>query len=149
MKRAVIIATIFSLGLLMTAISSSAGQTPGTQIAQILDHKSTLNLTVSQVKKLEQVQRNTQARMAEAKSQSEIRLGEIERFTSNWQDMNSVAVLGLIKEYFKYLTDYKTAELESVIQARAILNMDQLNRFQQLVTIESLMLNMEDQLAQR
>jgi hypothetical protein len=150
MKKVMAISTLLFLGLLLAAQPSDAGQAnDGNQVAKILELKSSLSLTDSQVKKLEQVQKNAQARMNEAWSQSQIRLAEIERFSSDWTNMNSVAVMSLIKEYFKFLTDYKTAELEAVIQARSILAMDQLRKFQQLVSIESLMISMENQLAAR
>jgi hypothetical protein len=149
MKRVIAITALIFLGYMMVAIPSYAGQTPGTQISKILDYKASLNLTTSQVKKLEIVQKTAQQKMDEAKFQSGIRLNEIEKFTSNWTNMNSVAVLSLIKEYFKYETDYRTAEMEAIIQARAILDMNQLTQFQQLVSIESLMLNMEHGVASR
>jgi hypothetical protein len=149
MKKGIVITTLLFLGLLMTAMPSGAGQDPGCQISKIIDYKTSLNLTDSQIKKLEQVQQNVQARMAEAKRQADIRLGEIEKFSSNWTEMNSVAVMDLIKEYYKFLTDYKTAELEAVIRARAILNIDQLTKFQQLASIETIMIRMQDKLASR
>jgi hypothetical protein len=147
MKSVIAITTVLFLGLLMTAVPSYAGQAPGTHIAKILEYKGSLNLSDSQVKKLEIIQNTTKQKMDEAKFQADIRLDEIEKFTSNWTEMNSVAVLGLIKEYFQYQTDFKTAEMLAIIQARAILDMDQLTRFQQLVMIESLMLDMEHGLA--
>lgn len=149
MKKAIVTLTVLFLGLIMAAQTSDAGQVPGNQVAKIIELKSSLNLTSSQVKKLEQVQKNAQARMDEAKFQSQIRLTEIEKFSSDWTNMNSVAVMGLIKEYFSYLSNYKTAELEAVIQARSILNMDQLRQFQQMVSIEALVIRMEEQLASR
>jgi hypothetical protein len=149
MKKVTVITTLFFLGFLMATLPSSAGQVQGNQITKILEYKASLNLTGSQVKKLELVQKTAQQRMDDAKFQADIRLTEIEKFTSNWTEMNSVAVLGLIKEYFKYQTDFKTAEMEAVIQARAILDMNQLTRFQQLVSIDSLMLEMEPGLASK
>jgi hypothetical protein len=149
MKRVTAITTMFFLGFLMATLPSSAGQVPGTQISKILEYKASLELTSSQVKKLELVQKTAQQKMDDSKFQADIRLNEIEKFTSNWTEMNSVAVLGLIKEYFKYKTDFKTAEIEAVIQARAILDMNQLTRFQQLVSIETLMLGMEQGVASR
>jgi hypothetical protein len=149
MKKVTVITTLFFLGFLMATIPGNAGQTPGNQITKILEYKASLELTNSQVKKLELVQKTAQQKMDDAKFQADIRLTEIEKFTSNWTEMNSVAVLGLIKEYFKYQTDFKTAEMEAVIQARAILDMNQLTRFQQLVSIDSLMLQMEPGLASK
>jgi hypothetical protein len=149
MNKAIAIATVLFLGMMMAALPSNAGQIQGTQISKIIEYKTSLNLSASQVKKLEIVQKVAQQKMEEAKLQAGIRLTEIEKFTSNWTEMNSVAVLGLIKEYFKYQTDLKTAEMEAIIQARAILDLDQLARFQQLVSIESLMLRMDKDLAIR
>jgi hypothetical protein len=149
MKKIIAMTTLLFLGLLMIALPSNAGQDSGCQISKIIEYKASLKLTDSQIKKLEQVQENVLARMAEAKRQSDIRLGEIEKFSSNWTAMNSVAVMDLIKEYYKFLTDYKTAELEAVIRARAILNIDQLAKFQQLASIEMIMIKMQDKLASR
>ena len=149
MNKVIAIATVLFLGFMITVLPSYAGQLPGTQIPKILECKASLNLSDAQVKKLENTQKTAQARMDEAKNQADIRLAEIEKFTSNWTDMNSVAVLALIKEYFNFQTAYRTAEMEAVIQARAILTMEQLTRFQQLVSIESLMLRMDQNLASR
>ncbi len=144
MNKIIAISTVLFLGLLMAALPSFAAQNPGTQVAKILEYRVTLNLTDSQVKKLEIVERTAQQKMQDAKFQADIRMGEIEKFTSNWTDMNSVAVLALIKEYFQFQSDYRTAEMQAIIQARAILDLNQLNRFQQVVSIESLMLNMQE-----
>jgi hypothetical protein len=134
----------------MAAASVSfAGETPQTQVSKVLELKGSLSLTPSQVKKLEVVERTAEQKMMEAKAQSDIRLNEIEKFTSDWSNMNSVAVMTLIKEYFKFMTDYKTAEYEALLRARAILDSMQLSKFQQLVSIESLMLKMEGDLALR
>jgi hypothetical protein len=149
MNKVIAISTVIFLGVMLAAIPCNAGQAQGTQISKIIEYKITLNLSDSQVKKLEIVQKTAQQKMEQAKFQAGIRMNEIEKFTSNWTEMNSVAVLGLIKEYFKFQTDYKTAEMEAIIRARAILDMDQLARFQQLVSIESLILKMEQDLASR
>jgi len=141
--------TIFTLGMLLVALPSFAGENSGNQLSKILEYKTSLNLSDSQVKKIEIVQKTTQQKMNEAKTQADIRLTEIERFTSDWNNMNSVAVFSLIKEYFKFLTDYKTAELEAVVKARAILDTNQLSKFQQLASIESMMIRMERDLALR
>ena len=138
---------LLSLGLLLIALPVVAAQPDGNQISKILNYKTSLSLTDSQVKKLEIVNRTAQDKMTQAKTQAEIRQNEIEKFSSNWTDMNSLAVMNLIKEYYSYMTDYKTAEVEAIIRARAILNLEQLNKFQQLVSIEALMLHMETQLA--
>jgi hypothetical protein len=106
-------------------------------------------LTNSQVKKLTIIENTAREKMASARLQADIRLQEIERFTSNWTNMNGTAVRGLIKEYYAILTQYKTAELNAIIQARAILEYEQLSKFQQLESIEPLRLDMEQELALR
>jgi len=144
-----LITTILMIVSMAAASVSFAGETPQTQVNKVLELKGSLNLTQSQVKKLEVVERTAEQKMMDAKAQSDIRLNEIEKFTSDWTNMNSIAVMTLIKEYFKFMTDYKTAELEAVLRARAILDSTQLSKFQQLVSIESLMLKMETDLALR
>jgi hypothetical protein len=146
MKKALV---IFSMAMLLMASVSFAGDLPKTQIAQILENKTSLGLTDSQVKKLGQVERNAQQKMLESKAQADIRMAEIEKFTSDWSNMNGVAVMGLIKEYFKYMTDYKSAEVEAIIRAREVLDSDQLIKYQQLASIQSLMVKMEKELAAR
>ena len=141
---------IVTVGFLLAALPSVAGDiqnNDGTQISKILEHKAALSLTDSQVKKLEIIQRTTTDKMTQAKLQADIRMNEIEKFTSDWSNMNSVAVFSLVKEYFKYMTDYKTAEVEAVVQARAILDLNQLNKYQQLASIESMVIKMEESLA--
>jgi len=146
MYKAIAILIVVSMS---AASMSFAGTVPQTQVSKILDMKASLNLTDSQVKKLETVEKTAQQKMLEARAQSDIRLAEIEKFTSDWSNMNGVAVMTLIKEYFKFLTDFKTAEYEALLRARAILDGDQLSKFQQLVSIETLMLKMETDLALR
>ncbi len=142
------IIVILSLGLLLTALPSHAvEQSQGTAVAKIIACKASLNLSDSQVKKLEIVDRTAVEKMTQAKNQAEIRLNEIEKFTSNWTNMNSMAVNSLIKEYYDFMADYKSAEVQAIIRARAILDVEQLTKFQQLVSIQTLMLNMEQDLA--
>lgn len=143
------VTAILMAGLLSLAMAASAGNLPATQVSQILELRSSLELTNSQVKKLTIIENTAREKMAYARLQADIRLQEIERFTSNWTNMNGTAVRGLIKEYYDMLTQYKTAELNAIIQARAILEIEQLSKFQQLESIESLRINMEQELALR
>jgi hypothetical protein len=138
---------MMSLGLMLMALPIHASEPAGNQISKIIGYKTSLGLTDSQIKKLENIRRADQEKMIQANAQAEIRQNEIEKFSSNWTDMNSMSVMSLIKEYYDYMADYKTAEIDAVIKARAILSLDQLNKFQQLVSIETLMLHMETRLA--
>jgi hypothetical protein len=141
MKKALV---ILSVALLIFASTSFAGELPRTQVSQILEHQTTLGLTGSQIKKLEIIEKSAQQKMLDARAQADIRMAEIEKFTSNWNDMNGVAVLGLVKEYFKFMAEFKTAEVEAIIQARAILEFGQLAKFQQLAAIQSMIVKMEE-----
>ncbi len=139
--------TIITLGLLLLlAAAASAGNLPVTQVTQILEHKSSLELSDSQIKRLEIISKNAVEEMIEAKGQANIRLMEIEKFTSNWTNLNGTAVRGLIKEYYKFMAEYKSAEVNAILQARAILSYEQLTKFQQLASIETLMIDMETRL---
>jgi hypothetical protein len=139
----------FSVALLIMTGAGVAGDLPKTQVSTILENKAVLSLTEAQVKKLERVERNAQEKMLQARAQADIRMTEVEKFTGDWDNMNGIAVLELVKEYFKYMTEYKTAEVEAIIQARAILESEQLAKFQQLASIQSLMVKMEQNLAVR
>lgn len=139
--------TILALGLLLlTVAAASAGNLPVTQVARILEYKSSLKLDDSQIKRLEIVSKNAVEKMIEAKGQANIRLIEIEKFTSNWTNMNGTAVRGLIKEYYQFMAEYKSAEVNAILQARSILSYEQLTKFQQLASIETLMIDMETRL---
>ncbi len=143
------VTAILMAGFLSLAMAASAGNLPETQVSQILELRSSLELTNSQVKKLKIIEDTAREKMVYARLQADIRLQEIERFTSNWTNMNGTAVRGLIKEYYAILTEYKIAELNAIVQARAILEYEQLSKFQQLESIESLRINMEQELALR
>ena len=135
--------------VMIFAITSMAVDLPKTQVSKILEYKTSLALTDSQIKKLEIVEKTTQQKLMDAKVQADIRLAEIEKFTSNWTDMNSIAVQSLVKEYYDFMANYKIAELEAIIKARTILEVNQLSKFQQLVSVESMMIHMEAELAIR
>lgn len=143
------VTAILMAGILSLALAASAGNLPSTQVSQIIELRSSLDLTNSQVKKLQIIEDTAREKMTRARFQADIRLQEIEKFTSNWTNMNGTAVRGLIKEYYAMLTEYKTAELNAIVQARAILEYEQLSKFQQLESIESLRLDMERELTLR
>jgi len=147
-KMKKIVAMILTASLVF-AMTASAGNMVSTPISKILQHKDALGLTDGQVKKLSIIEDSAAQRMFEAKTQADIRLKEIEEFTSNWTNMNSTAVKSLLKEYYNFMEQYKATELNAIVQARAILEFTQLTRYQQLVSMESLMLDMEKEVALR
>ncbi len=144
MKRTLIISLALVIPL---AAPVFAGNLPVTQVAKIIDFKASLALTDAQVKKLEQINKNAVEKMIEAKGQANIRFQEIEKFTSNWTNMNGTAVRQLIKEYYEFMAAYKAAEVDAILQARAILKPDQLSKYQQLASIDALMIILEHDLA--
>ena len=144
MKRVLIILLALAI---TTASYASAGNLPQTQVSRIIEYKASLELTDNQVKKLEIINKNAVEKMIEAKGQANIRLQEIEKFTSNWMNMNGTAVRQLIKEYYGFMADYKAAEVDAILQARAILEPEQLSKYQQLASIDALMLSLEQDLA--
>ena len=133
----------------MTVSTAFAGNLPQTQVGKIIEHKASLELTDAQVKKLEIINKNAVEKMVEAKGQANIRMLEIEKFTSNWTNLNGTAVRQLIKEYYDFMAQYKQAEVDAILQARAILKQDQLSKYQQLASIEALMISLEHDLASR
>ena len=144
MKRTMIIL----LALTVTVVAPAfAGNLPVTQVSKIIDYKASLDLTDAQVKKLEIINKNAVEKMVEAKGQANIRLQEIEKFTSNWTNMNGTAVRQLIQEYYNFLAEYKAAEVNAILQARSVLKPEQLVKYQQLASIDALMISIEHDLA--
>lgn len=130
-----------TMAVVMIFVTASfAAYLPNTQITKILESKAPLSLTESQIKKLQIIEITTQQKLLDAKTQADIRLSEIEKFTSNWKDMNSIAVQSLLKEYYDFMASYKIVELEAIIKARTILNKDQLSKFQEMATAKSMII---------
>lgn len=148
--------TIFGiLTLLMLTIAAPAmsyadeqkTQDIHTAIDQILAYKSGLQLTDSQIHKLELVNKVIVQKMGQIKNEAAIRKTEIDDYTSNWATMHGTAVDYMIKEYYQYMADLKNLELEAIMKARAILNEDQLKKFHDLASIQSLIIRVENELA--
>ena len=115
---------------------------PQTAINKILDHKSGLELTESQLKKLTISNDIIVNKMIQTRAQAQIRKSEIDNFTSNWVSMHSTAVDHIIKEYYKFLADLKALELEAITKARAILTREQLKKYAELASIETMIIKL-------
>lgn len=153
-NRLAILAIIILLGVSIAApvILYADEQTPQesrTAIDKILEYKSGLQLTDSQVHKLELVNQVINQKMEEIKRQASIRKTEIDEFTSNWTTMNGTAVEYIIKEYYQFMADLKNLELEAIMKARAVLNDDQLKKFHDLSSIESMIIKVESEFVSR
>jgi len=148
-RKVTILLAVLTLGLaICTPATSLAGaNVPVTPIDKILAHKSGLALDEAQIKKLDLINRSIVDKMIQTKAQADIRKTEIDSYTSNWQMMHGTAVEQNIKEYYQFLAALKTLEVEAIMKARAILTREQLKKFGELVSIEVMMLKLEQELA--
>jgi len=147
MKRILITAT----SLIFLAIGAISplypGNVPETPISRILNYKSGLELTDSQIKKLSILDNGVKEKMIQVKAQAEIRKQEINRLTSNWISLNSTACSQLVKEYYGFLADLKVLELEAIMKARSVLTPEQLRKYEELAAIESMIFDLEQKVS--
>lgn len=138
---------LLGAGLMFLAIGSVstlyAGNEPETPISKVLNYKTGLELTDSQVKKLSLLDNGVKEKMIQLKGQAEIRKQEINRLTSNWNSMNATACCQLVKEYYSYLADMKVVELEAIMKVRSVLTPEQIKKYEELALIESMILDLE------
>ncbi len=147
MKRILIISSVLIFLAIGTIWPLYAGNIPDTPISKILSYKTGLELTDSQIKKLSILDNGIKEKMIQIKGQAEIRRQEINRFTSNWTSMNSTACCQLVKEYYGFLADLKVLELEAMMKARSLLTPEQLRKYEELASIESMILDLEPKLS--
>ncbi len=138
-----IIALIAMFVIVIPAISFAQSNLPTTPIAKVLNYKGGLALTDSQIKKLTILDNTTKEKMIQVRAQAQIRKQEIDKFTSNWDMMNGTACCQLVKEYYQFLAELKTLEINAIMQTRAILSQDQLRKFTELASLESMILDLE------
>jgi hypothetical protein len=138
--------TLFTLIIASPAMMYAQTYQPKTAIDKILDYKQGLDLSESQIKKLSLVNHTIVEKMGETLRQADIRKTEIDDFTANWSNVHGIAVDRLIKEYYDFMAEFKKLELEAIMKAKAILTEEQLKRFTELASIESLMIRVENEL---
>jgi Spy/CpxP family protein refolding chaperone len=139
----VMLATVFT----MPALLYAGGNIPETPITKILNYKTGLQLTDSQIKKLTIIDTNIKNQMIQVRAQADTRKTEIDKFTSNWLNMNGTATRQLIKEYYDFLAELKLLDIKAIMQARGILTREQLKKFTELASIESMIQKMEPEIA--
>jgi hypothetical protein len=127
----------------MPAILLAQSNLPTTPISKVLNYKGGLALTDSQVKKLTILDNTIKEKMIQVKAQAQLRKQEIDKFTGNWDMMNGTACCQLVKEYYQYLAELKTLEINAIMQSRAVLTEDQLRKFTELASLESMILDLE------
>jgi hypothetical protein len=142
-----IVAILLTLVIASPAMMYAQAYQPRTAIDKIMEFKQGLDLSESQLNKLTLVNKMIVEQMNETLRQADIRKMEIDDFTANWSNVHGVAVDQLIKEYYDFMAQFKKLELEAIMKARAILSDEQLRRFTELSSIESLMIRVESELA--
>jgi ABC-type long-subunit fatty acid transport system fused permease/ATPase subunit len=148
-RKITMITALMALVLIIASPSMMYAQTaqPVTAIDKIMAYKQGLQLTAKQVKQLDLINRTITAQIDETRKQADICKMEIDEFTANWSTTHGTAVDYIIKEYYDYLAQLKKLELEAIMKARAILTTDQLKRFTELSSIETMMIRVENELA--
>ena len=141
------LAIIFMFTIATPAILWAGGIIPDTPIGKILNYKTGLELTDSQVKKLTILDTTIKEKMIQTMGQAEIRKSEIDKFTSNWRDMNGTACCQLVKEYYQFLSELKMLEVSAIMQARSVLSVEQIKKFSELASIESMLLDLQPSLS--
>jgi hypothetical protein len=143
----IVVAMMFIFTIAMPAVLYAGGNVPDTPISKVLGYKTGLDLTDSQVKTLTILDNTCKNKMIQVIGQAEIRKQEIDKFTSNWSNMNSMACCQLLKEYYQYLSDLKVIELEAIMQTRSVLSVEQLKKFSELAHIETMLLDLQPKLS--
>ena len=138
-----IAAVFFLFTIAAPALLWAQGNIPETPITKILNYKTGLQLTDSQIKKLTILDTNIKEKMIQTRGQAQIRKQEIDKFTSNWENMNGTACCQLIKEYFQFMAEMKSHEITAIMQARSVLTPDQIKRYAELASLETMMLDLE------
>jgi hypothetical protein len=143
-----VFAVVLLSAIVMPGLLYAGGDIPETPITKILNCKAGLQLTDSQIKKLTILDNNIKNQMIQLKCQVQIRKTEIDKFTSNWLNMNGTAVRQLIKEYYNFLAELKMLNINAIMQARGVLTREQLKKYTELVSIEAMIQKMETGIVQ-
>jgi len=143
----VILAVALVVTLAAPGISFADYKVPQTAINKILEYKVGLQLSDSQCKKLSIMNSVIIDKMIQVRAQAEIRKTEIDKFTSDWTIMNGTAVEYTIKEYYQFLAELKSLELEAIMKTKAILSREQLKQYSDLAEIESMIIKVDTELA--
>ena len=136
--------SLLILFVLVLSVGASAHHDLVYQLTKVLDHRTELNLTDAQVEKITKFINAAKEKINYSHSQADIRLMEIENLTSNWSQMHGVASRNLIEEYYSFMSDVYTTEINAVLQIRGVLEVNQLKMFEQLVPIIALNLEAPD-----
>jgi hypothetical protein len=144
----IVLFAIFCLVIASPAMMYAQSAHPvRTAIDKIMDYKNGLDLTDAQIAKLAKANTIIIDKINASCKEAELHKMEIDDFTANWASMPTIAVDYTIKEYYDCMARVKSLELEAIMKARAVLSPEQLKRFTELSSIESMMIKVENQLA--
>jgi hypothetical protein len=136
------------LGLAIGApIQATAGNLPATPITRILSNNTALELSETQVKKLNLVNNNIINQMLQVRAQAQNHKAKIDKAAADWSDLGNPVIKGAVKEYYRCQADMKILELEAMVQASRILSNEQINKFNQLVTMELMMNGIDEEIS--
>ncbi|MCP4583541.1 MAG: hypothetical protein GY839_18180 [candidate division Zixibacteria bacterium] len=139
--------TIYIIAISMVAIIgvtgiAIAGNLPQTPINQILENKSSLMLSDSQIKNLNRVNNGIINKMLQIKGKAQMFKGEIDKYSAKWDDMSNPKFKSTVKDYYNCLADLKNLEFEALVQAGKILSKEQVDKFSELLSVELAMKDM-------
>jgi len=143
-RKLMTLALALIIGLAIAAPTDLiAGNLPETPINKILNYKTGLDLTDVQTKQLTLINNNIVNKMLQVRAQASSHKNEIDMASNDWSKLDNPQVKGAVKEYYKCQADMKNLELEAMAQASKILSADQIKKFNELVSIELIMINIE------
>ena len=120
-----------------------AGNLPQSPIDQILEHKTDLQLSESQTKNLNLVNSGIINKMLQCRSQIQMYKTEIEKYATNWGDMENPKFKSTVKDYYRCLAEMKALEFEALVQAGKILTPDQIKKFSEQVSFDLVLRKMQ------
>ncbi len=148
-KKLLTLALAVFIGLAIAAPNDSiAGNLPETPITKILSYKNGLGLSDTQTKQLTLINNNIVNQMLQIRSQASMHKSEIDDASWDWSNMNNPQIKSAVREYFKCQADMKNLEFEAMAKASQVLSEDQIRKFNDLATIELIMVDMERDMAQ-
>ena len=127
---------IIMLLVLITPIQSRAGNLPTTPINKILDYKTGLQLTDTQIKQLSLINNNIINKMLQLNGRAQMCKTQIEAKSTDWSDIDNPRIKSAVKEYYQCLADLKMLDLQAMSQASEVLTSDQIRKFNELAAIE-------------
>jgi len=142
-KQISVLMMMVLLTVMLVPIRSEAGNLPQTPINRLLEYKSGLQLTDTQIKQLTLINNNIINKMLQLNGRAEMCKTQIESKSANWSDMDNPNMKSTVKEYYNCLAELKALEFEAMSKASEILSEEQIRKFNELAAIELMMIKQE------